>query len=124
MKRKTQAVSDEEIVSALLSSGTVKEASVVAGLPVRTMYDRMSTRDFQIMYREARAEIIRSAVYNLTAHITEAVDTIAEIMADPTNNPAVRMQAAQTLLSNAERFTARLTAEERGIQSDKETRLF
>ena len=124
MSTRTKAISDEEIIAALLSSGTVREAASAAGLPIRTLYDRMSKPDFQIMYREARAEILRAAVHNMNAQIQEAVNTIAGIMTNEEINPATRLNAAQTLLSNAAKFSARLQVEERSIQFDRDNAIF
>ncbi len=124
MSTRTKAISDEEIIAALLSSGTVREAASVAGLPIRTLYDRMNAPDFQIMYREARAEILRAAVHNMNAQIQEAVNTIAGIMTNEEINPATRLNAAQTLLSNAAKFSARLQVEERSIQFDRDNAIF
>lgn len=124
MKKRTQVISDEEILAALLSSGTVREAASAAGLPIRTLYDRMNAPDFQIMYREARADVLREATNNLNKRMQAAVDTIVEIMTDAENNPAIRLQAAQTILKNAITFSARLQSEQAGIQFDRDNAIF
>lgn len=124
MKKRTQVISDEEILAALLSSGTVREAASAAGLPIRTLYDRMNAPDFQILYREARADVLREATNNLNKRVQAAVDTIAEIMTDAENNPAIRLQAAQTILKNAITFSARLQSEQAGIQFDRDNAIF
>lgn len=124
MSKRTQAISDEEIISALLSAGSVKAAATAAGLPVRTLYDRMNGSEFQIMYRSARAEVLRAAVHNLNAHIQEAVNTIADIMSNEEINAATRLQAAQTILTTADKFSKRLQAEETGIKFDADQNLF
>ena len=124
MSKRTQAISDEEIISALLSHGAVRAAADAAGLPVRTLYDRMSAPDFQALYRSARAEVLRAAVCNLNGQVQAAINTIAEIMTSESANPAIRLQAAQTILSNAEKFSKRLQTEETGIKYDKEIAAF
>lgn len=124
MSKKTQAISDEEIIAALMSNGSVKSAAAAAGLPVRTLYDRMNTGEFQILYRQARAEVIRSAVFNLNTQVQEAVNTIAEVMTNEDNNAAVRLQAAQTILTQAEKFSKRLQAEESGIKYERDNAAF
>lgn len=124
MSARTKVISDEEILAALLSSGTVREAASAAGLPIRTLYDRMNTPDFQIMYREARADVLREATNNLNKRVQAAVDTIAEIMTDTENNPAIRLQAAQTILKSAITFSARLQSEQAGIQFDRDNAIF
>ena len=121
MSKRTQAISDEEIIAALLSAGSVKAAATAAGLPVRTLYDRMNSTEFQNLYRSARAEVLRAAVHNLNEHVQGAINTIADVMSNEDNNAAVRLQAAQTILTQAEKFSKRLQAEESGIKYDQST---
>lgn len=119
MSKRAQAISNEEIIAALLSAGSMKDAASAAGLPVRTLYDRMNNAEFQTLYRSARAEVLRAAVHNLNGHIQEAITTIADVMSDQDNNAAVRLQAAQTLLNTASKFSQRLQAEEAGIKYEQ-----
>ena len=44
--------------------------------------------------------------------LSEAIDTVSEIMTDKEVNAATRLQAAQTLISNAAKFSERLQHEE------------
>lgn len=117
---KAKAVSDEELVVALLDHGTIKEAAQAVGLAERTVYERMTQSDFQAVYRAAKNDLIRAAVVNLNKRIQSAVDVIAEIMEDQETNPAVRLQAAQTLLSNAAKFSTRLQTDEAAVVSQRE----
>lgn len=117
---KAKAVSDEELVVALLDHGTIKEAAQAVGLAERTVYERMTKSDFQAVYRAAKNDLIRAAVVNLNKRIQSAVDVIAEIMEDQETNPAVRLQAAQTLLSNAAKFSTRLQTDEAAVVSQRE----
>lgn len=61
---------------------------------------------------EAKNDIIRKAVFNINEKLAAAVDSVAEIMTDKDNNPAVRLQAAQIILNNAGKFSDRLTQDE------------
>ena len=119
MSKRAQAISNEEIIAALLSAGSVKAAATAAGIPVRTLYDRMNNAEFQTLYRSARAEVLRAAVHNLNGHIQEAVNTIAEVMNNEEINAATRLQAAQTILNTAEKYSKRLQAEESGIKYEQ-----
>ena len=109
---KAKAISDEQIIAALLSSGTIKEAAAAVGLSERAVYDRMNGDGFSALYCSAKADVMRAAVVGINEHIHEAIDTIADIMHDRSNNPAIRLQAAQTLLNNAVKFSERLTSAE------------
>lgn len=98
---KLPAVSDEQIVAALISTGSIKKAAESLEISVKTIYARKTTDDFRGAYYAAQADLLRGAVISMNDKIAEAVDTIAEIMTDKTANPQTRLQAAQTLLNNA-----------------------
>ncbi len=109
---KNKAVSDEELVAALIQHGTIKEAAAAAGTAPRTFYDRMKDPAFRALYTEAKTDILREAVFSINGKLSEAVDTVAAIMSDTGNNPAVRLQAAQTIINNAAKFSERLVKDE------------
>lgn len=111
-KSNTKAISNEEIIAALLEHGTIKEAAEAAGTAPRTIYDRMNNREFRAQYMEAKNDIIRKAVFTINEKLSAAVETVADIMTNKDNNPAVRLQAAQTILNNASKFAERLTHDE------------
>lgn len=117
-KSNTKAVSNEEIIAALLQHGTVKEAAAAAGTTPRTVYDRMKDREFRADYMEAKNDIIRKAVFTINEKLSAAIEAVADIMTDEKNNPAIRLQAAQTILNNAGKFSERLAKDE--YQSRKE----
>ena len=105
---KEKAISDEQIVAALLAAGTIREAAGAVGLSERALYDRMRGAEFDILYRGAKSDLLRSAVIDINKHLQEAIEVIAEIMADRGNNPAIRLQAAQTIINNAAKLSQRL----------------
>lgn len=105
-------VSNEAIIAALLQSGTVKEAATAAGISARTIHDRMKNDEFKMEYAEARNNVLRRAVNTMSDKLTAAVETVAEIMENPANNPAVRLQAAQTIIGNAAKLSEKLTQDE------------
>lgn len=120
MAKNTKAISNEEIIAALLQHGTVREAAEAAGTTPRTIYDRMKDREFRADYMEAKNDIIRKAVYSINAKLSEAIDAVADIMNDADTNPAVRLQAAQTIINNAAKFADRLTKDERQSRLEAE----
>ena len=109
----SKAITNEEIIAALLSRRTIKEAAAAVGLSERAVYDRMNGPEFKLQYQEARADLVRAAVVSLQEHLQAAIDTVADIMADPENNPAVRLQAAQTIINTQSKYVAGLQAAER-----------
>ena len=111
---KTRAVSDEEVIAALLSCPTCKAAAGAVGLSERALYDRMNGGEFQARYKAAKADLIRAAVFRINNQLCEAIDSIAGIMRDDNASPAVRLQAAQTILNNAGKLSQNLQAAEAG----------
>lgn len=112
MSRNTKAVSDEEIIAALLQHCTIKEAAAAAGTTPRTIYDRMQERSFRAVYMEAKNDVLRRAVFSINEKLAAAVNEVAAIMTDRDTNPAIRLQAAQTIINNAAKFSERLEQSE------------
>lgn len=104
----TKTISNEEIIAALIQHGTVKEAAKAAGTTPRTIYDRMKEKAFSVAYLQAKGDIIRKAVFTIDEKLSEAINCISDLMQSKETPPAIRLQAAQTILNNAEKFSGRL----------------
>lgn len=103
-----RTISDEEIVSALITNTTRKEAAAVLGISERCLYDRTRENSFLALYKTARADVLRSTVFILNGQVNAAVETITAVMNDADVNPATRLQAAQTILNNALKYSEKL----------------
>lgn len=118
---KEKGVSNEIIIAALLQHGTIKEAAEAAGIAPRTLYDRLNgEREFRAMYAHAKAEILRKALTQINGNLSAAITAINEIMTDPENNAAVRLQAAQTMLNIAGKFSDHLNTAETTARNETE----
>ena len=116
-----KAISDEKIIAALISNGTIKDSATAVGITERSLYDRMSNGQFKALYKSAKADIVRKAIFDLNNQLGAAIDTIVSIMNDEEVNPAIRLQAAQTILNNANKFADRLNIdEERAIAQQQD----
>lgn len=105
---KHSAISSEELAAAILSSKTIKEAAEKVHLSTKTVYAKMATMDFQVAYNQAKAEVLRNTITSINNNMLEAVNVIAEVMRDKKANPATRLQAAQTILSGANKLNSYL----------------
>ena len=119
-----KTISDEVIISALISNGTIKAAAAAVGVTERTIYDRMNNGEFRALYKSAKADVVRKAIFELNNQLGAAVETVVEIMNDKEINPAIRLQAAQTILSNANKFSERLNIDENSVSAQKESNAF
>ena len=107
-----KAVSNEQIIAALLQCGTVKEAAAAVNVKPRTIYDRFDDKEFRAEYMEAKNGIVRKAVFTINEKLSAAIDAVCDIMNDKENSAAVRLQAAQTIINNAGKFADRLSRDE------------
>lgn len=98
---KTETVSNEIIIAALIQHGTIKEAAEAVGLTPRAVYDRMKKRQFAADRAAANLDIVRLTVIKTSDYLSLALDTAKDIMTDETVNPATRLQAAQTVINTA-----------------------
>ena len=106
---KQPAVSDEQIIAAILQTGSTAQAAEALGITAKTIYTRRTTDAFKALWYAAKADILRGATMNVNRTVARAVDTIAEIMDDKAANPAVRLQAAGMILKNASELQRSLT---------------
>ncbi len=115
----TKAVSNEEIIAALLQHGSVTDAAAAAGISPRTIYERLhSDNDFRGQYAEAKNGVLRRAVVSINDRLSEAITAVADIMNDTNVNAAVRLQAAQTIINNAGKLTEQLQKDEKYARSE------
>lgn len=108
-KKNQTAVSDEEIIAALLNSGSIAQAAELTGIAPRTIYDRMGTRDFRAAYSAAKSDLVRAAVLTMNRSLSAAVEVVTDIMNDDSNNAGTRLQAAKMIIENAAKFSDRLS---------------
>ena len=109
-------ITDEQVVAALLNTGTIAGAAKVCGLSSRTIHERMMEEAFQKLYRESTTDILRGAVISIDQKLTGAIDVLWSILNSEDVSPTVKIQAAQCLLSHAGKLAARLTDAETANQ--------
>ena len=90
MAREKKAT-DEQIIAALLANGTIKAAAEAVGMSDRAIYDRMNGGEFQALYKAAKADLIRAAVFNINNQVQAAINTVVDVMQDENNNPAINI---------------------------------
>ena len=100
-KRKT--VSDEAIISALLTAPTLEAAAQKCGLSVRQLYARRQAQDFICKLREAQGDALEGTVRYLQHSTATAAETLVQICENGTEQN--RLTAARTLLDQAAKLT-------------------
>ena len=116
---KRETISDEIIISALLSSPTLEAAAKQCKLSIRQLFERRQNPDFVRKLTEAQAEALGAVTRYLQYATGTAAETLLEIAANKVKPAHVRIAAARTILEQATKYTetvdvqARLEALER-----------
>ncbi len=95
---------NDEILAALLSGGSIRSAAKIVGCSESTIRKRLNEPEFRSRYEEAKANILSEALDNLSARLTDAVTTIAEVMADEGTPASVRVSAADAVLRHGLKY--------------------
>ncbi len=95
----------EQILTALMNTGSVNGAAMSLECQQRTIYDRLRKAHFKELYRAAQSEAVRVASGKLSRAVSTAVNVTVNIMCDETAPAQTRLSAANTILNNAARFT-------------------
>lgn len=93
-------VSNEELCTALINHGTIRDTANALNISERTVYNIMSTNAFKEIYEYTQLGILNSAINVCQDKLTEAITCIADIMNDKNVSPQTRLQAAQTIIKN------------------------
>ena len=95
----SNSIKKQNVIDALMDSGTLTEAAEKAGISRKTLYNYMQKdTDFARAYRDARERLTLERLDNIEAEQAAAKAVILEIMNDKEQNSAIRLKAAQTIL--------------------------
>ena len=85
-------------ILALLENPTVQSAAASAGTSSASVYRWLADDTFKTAFREAKLEIVRSAMARLQRASGQAVDTLLALMADSDVPASVRLAAAKAAI--------------------------
>lgn len=91
-------VTDNALISALLSCPTIKQASDEVGLSEQSVYSRLRKPDFRAQLQNARDNQFQVISSKLEDANFKALDTIIDILDDKETSAGIRVKAARTLL--------------------------
>lgn len=109
-------VSDEEIVSALLTSSTNEQAAKKIGLSVTQLYRRMKTEAFKNRYSVAKQQIFEIVLEKAQLALSEALDTMIDVMRDQNSGQQIKLNAAVALVNTATRLQKSANLEKEAFQ--------
>lgn len=91
-------VTDNQLISALLSCPTIKLASDEVGLSEQSVYSRLRKPDFRKKLQNARNDQFQVISSKLEDANFKALDTLINILDDKEVSAGVKVRASQTLL--------------------------
>lgn len=91
-------VTDNQLISALLSCPTIKQSSESVGLSEQSVYSRLRKPDFRTKLQNARNDQFQVISSKLEDANFLALDTLIKILDDKETSAGIRVKAAQTLL--------------------------
>lgn len=96
--------SDERILAALISCGSIRAAAERLGVSQKRISERLKDPDFRERYEAKKNELLQSTVSEMVIMLTTAVNTLAAVMNDSAAAGSVRVQAADAMLRHGLRY--------------------
>lgn len=93
-------VTDEQIVTALLSSQSNKKAAQTLGMTERSLYRRLQSEELQRKLRDAQNDLVNDAVSEMKRNLSAATAVIVSVMCNDEFSPQVRINAADMICRN------------------------
>ena len=91
-------VTDNQLISALLSCPSIKQASESVGLSEQSVYSRLRKPDFRAQLQNARDNQFQVISSKLEDANFKALDTLIGILDDSEVSAGIKVRASQTLL--------------------------
>lgn len=99
---------NEQIISALLVSPTVKDAAKILNISEQTIYKRLENKEFKKQYDYARLKLLEQTTGYIQGLISESIKKIYDIMLDDTVSKQTQLNAANTILKYSFKFTEQM----------------
>ena len=109
-------------ILALLTQPTVAAAAMSSGVGESTIYKWLGEVAFRAALAQAEGEAVAAAGRRLAVLAETALDTVADVMADPTTPAPVRVRACEVILNNLLRYREVVTFETRLTDLEREMR--
>lgn len=100
MSRNVTDIRKSKAILALLSQPTIEAAAQEVGVTRKTLHQWLKDDDFKTKLQEAKKETVGHVTMRLRVSMSEAIDTLIEVMRDPESSANARVSAAKTILES------------------------
>ena len=98
------AITDEKLITALATCGSVNATATQLGIAESTIYRRLQENEFRAKLEIVKGDILREFKASYLEASERARATIESMMDNDKINPAIRLQACQTIINTAVKF--------------------
>ena len=98
------AISNAQIMAALVACGSVRTAAKAVGCSETTIRTRLTDPDFRAQYETAKGAVLQEACDSLSARLTHAVDALYRVLDDDSAPDTVKVTAADAILRHGLRY--------------------
>ena len=88
----------EQAIAALLSQPSIGGAAKKIGIGEKTLFRWLRLDDFQKEYKNARRQVIDQTIAQIQSVMSEAVQTLLNVMSDDAAPASAKVSAARALL--------------------------
>jgi hypothetical protein len=88
----------ELALAALLAQPSIGEAAKAAGVGEKTLWRWLQRDDFEEAYQNARRRVVDQAIAQVQAGMTEAVQTLRDVMKNKKTAASARVSAARAMI--------------------------
>ena len=96
---KSTVVTSETLCAAVITQGSIRKAARHLKISDSAAYSIAKSDEYKILYENAQADILNESVKVVQGKMTDAINTIAEIMSDKEINAQTRLLAAQSIVN-------------------------
>ena len=111
MARNVSKNGEDQLITALASGTTVREAAKLAGVTERTVYRRLEDAEFRSHVQEARTVMFEQALGAVASAGVSAAQTLRDLLR--ASSESVRLGAARSVLELGSRLRENIELEER-----------
>ncbi|MBQ0038514.1 MAG: hypothetical protein KBS74_07590 [Clostridiales bacterium] len=97
-------ISDEKLLSALLTFGSVGKTADCIGLTRAAIYKRLADPDFRQRFDDMQGVLLSSTAAQMCDGLSEAVAALLEVIRDTNAAASVRISASDALLRHCNRY--------------------
>lgn len=98
------AMTDEKIITALATCGSVSATAERLGVAESTIYRRLQDNEFRAKLEVVKGDVLREFKASYLESSERARAAIESMMDNDKINPAIRLQACQTIINTAVKF--------------------